>query len=203
MRSGQLVRRRERDVGAEQRLDAHRRRHARGPGEAIRIARQQCSERAHELGPVEERQALLRLERQRFQARLAQRHQRRHDLAADLAPVRGRSSAARDARVAPGRRRPRRCPARARRGGCPGAGTRRSGRPAPAGTRSGRAPSVLARSRSIARTTSRGNGRPTPAAWHISRFSCSARRPARSTVARRRSPSSRRRRPRRRRPAAR
>ncbi len=45
-------------------------------------------------------------------------------------------------------------------------------------TRSGRQPlcpsaSVLARSRSIARTTSRGNAAPTPAAWLIRRFSWS------------------------------
>ena len=70
---GELVGRRERDVRPEQRLDGHRRDHAGRPHQPVRVGEDERPDRAHHLGPVEERQALLRLERQRLQAGVAQR----------------------------------------------------------------------------------------------------------------------------------
>ena len=84
MRSGELVRRGERDVGSEQRLDRLRRGDRRGPGQAIRVGEQERPERAHQLRPVEERQALLRLEREWLDPGLTERNQRRLHLAAHL-----------------------------------------------------------------------------------------------------------------------
>ncbi len=84
VRTRQLVGRRERDVGAEQGLHAHRRDDARGPRQAVRVGQQERPDRAHHLGPVEEGEALLRLEGQRLQTGLAQRDQGRHDDAAEL-----------------------------------------------------------------------------------------------------------------------
>ena len=148
------------------------------PAETVRIGQEQRPDRAHHLGPVEERQALLRPELERLEARLAQREQGRDPLAAELhlAPaderqreVGERREVARGAHAALLRHD--RVDARGR-------GTRAAGRRS-----SGRQPlwpsaSVFARRRSIARTTSRGKAGPTPAAWLIRRFSWS--RPVRA-----------------------
>ena len=77
MRPGQLVGGGKGDVRPEQRLDAHRRGHARGARQPVRVREQQRADRAHHLGPVEQREALLGLERQRLETHLAQRDQRR------------------------------------------------------------------------------------------------------------------------------
>ena len=84
MRAGQLVGGRERHVRAQQRLDAHRPDHARGPDQAVRVGQDERPDGAHHLRPVEEREPFLGLERQRLQAGLAQRQHGRHDRAADL-----------------------------------------------------------------------------------------------------------------------
>ena len=72
VRPGELVGSGEGDVRAEQRLDAHRRGDARGPGQPVGVGEEQRPDRGHQLGAVEEREALLRLERQRLEADLAQ-----------------------------------------------------------------------------------------------------------------------------------
>ena len=84
MRPGELVRRGERDLGAEQRLDAHRRGHRCGPRQPVRVREEQRPEGPHQLGPVEEGQTLFRLERQRLQTHLAERDERRDDLPVKL-----------------------------------------------------------------------------------------------------------------------
>ena len=84
MGPGELVRRRERDVGPEQGLDAHRRGHARRCPQAVGIGQEQRADRGHQLGPVEEREALLGAEHERFQAGCAEGDERRHDLAVHL-----------------------------------------------------------------------------------------------------------------------
>ena len=66
------------------RLDAHRPDDARGPDQAVRVGQDERPDRAHHLGPVEERQAFLGLERERLEAGFAQREHRRHERAADL-----------------------------------------------------------------------------------------------------------------------
>ena len=88
MGPGELVLGGEGHVRAEQRLDRQRRRDARRPGQPIGIGQGQGPDRRHHLGAVEERQALLRLERERLEAGLAQGEQGRHALAVelDLAP---------------------------------------------------------------------------------------------------------------------
>ncbi len=78
MRPGLLVRGGERDVRAEQRLDAHGRCDTGGPGEAIRVGQEKRPDRAHHLGAVEQGEAFLGLEGQRLQPGLAQRDHRRH-----------------------------------------------------------------------------------------------------------------------------
>ena len=170
MRPGQLVGRRERDVRPEQRLDAHRRRDAGRPDEPVGVGEQERPDRAHQLGPVEEREALLGLEDERLEADLAQGDERRHVLAADLDPA-----AADERQGEVGERR--QVAGRADRALLRHDGwSPRSRKASRRSTISGRQPlwpsaSVFARSRSIARTTSRGSGAPTPAAWLIRRFS--------------------------------
>ena len=89
VRPGQLILGGERDVRALQRFDAHRRGHARGPAKSLRIGQQQRADGAHHLGPVEEGQALLRLEPQRLQSRFAEGDEGGHDVAVslDLSPT--------------------------------------------------------------------------------------------------------------------
>ena len=84
VRPGELVRRGERDLGAEQRLDGHRRGDRRGPEQPLRVRGDQRAERAHQLRPVEQRQALLRPERERLETGVAQGVRRRHDPPVDL-----------------------------------------------------------------------------------------------------------------------
>ena len=85
MRPGQLVGGGERDVRPEQRLDATspRRRSPSAPSRSA-SARSSAPSARHQLRPVEERQAFLRLEDQRLEAGLAQGDERRHDLPAEL-----------------------------------------------------------------------------------------------------------------------
>ena len=71
VRPGELVRRGERDIGPEQRLDAHRRHDRRRPDEPVRVGEQQRPDRAHQLRAVEQRQPFLGLELERLQAGLA------------------------------------------------------------------------------------------------------------------------------------
>ena len=84
MRPGQLVRGSEGHVRPEQRLHGHRRDHARGPHQPIRIGQHERAERAHHLRPVQQREPLLGLEDERLEAGLAQGADRRHDRATDL-----------------------------------------------------------------------------------------------------------------------
>ena len=88
MRSRQLVGRGEGDVRAEQCLDRLRGRDARGADQAIRVGQEQRGERAHHLGPVEQREPFLRLQLQRLQPGGGQGLARRQDSTAhlDLAP---------------------------------------------------------------------------------------------------------------------
>ena len=83
MRPRQLVRRRERDVRAEQRLDAIAARRSRSASSRVRVGAAASAPTPHQLRPVEERETLLGLERERLQAGLAQRDQRRDDLTVD------------------------------------------------------------------------------------------------------------------------
>jgi hypothetical protein len=66
MRPGELVRRAERDIRAEERLHGDRGHAARGPRQPICVREQQRPERRHQLGAVEQGEALLRLERHRL-----------------------------------------------------------------------------------------------------------------------------------------
>ena len=68
MRARQLVGLGERDVGAEQRLDAHRCDDAGGPNEAVRVGIQERADCGHQLGAVEQRETLLRAKDDRFQS---------------------------------------------------------------------------------------------------------------------------------------
>ena len=84
VRPGELVRRGERDVGPEERLDAHRRDRARRADEAIGVDEEERAEGRHELRPVQEGEALLRAQRQRLQPHLAEGDHRRHALPVQL-----------------------------------------------------------------------------------------------------------------------
>ena len=127
------------DVRPEQGLDAHRRDHRGGPRQAVGIGEQQRPDRAHQLRPVEERQALLGLELHRLESHLAEGQQRRHDRPAELDGTLAddRQREVRERREVPGRAdaallRHDRVDTRAR-------GTPAAGRPARAGSRCGRA----------------------------------------------------------------
>ena len=84
MRPRELIGRGERHIGPEQGLDRHRGGHAGRPHEPVRIREEQRPDRAHHLRPVEQRQALLGLQGQRRQTRLAKCQQRRQDVPAVL-----------------------------------------------------------------------------------------------------------------------
>jgi hypothetical protein len=84
VRPRQLVRRRVRHVRPEQRLHGHRRRDRGRAGQPVRVREQERPDRAHQLGPVEERQPLLRLEDERLEARLPQGQERRHHVPFEL-----------------------------------------------------------------------------------------------------------------------
>ena len=105
MRPGELVRGGERHIRAQQGLDAHRPDDARGPDQSVRVGQDERPDRTHHLGPVEERQAFLGLERQRLEAGFAQRQHRRHERAADLhlAPADEGQRQVRERREVPGR----------------------------------------------------------------------------------------------------
>ena len=144
----------------EQRLDGHRRRHARGPHQPVGVGQQQGADRAHHLRPVEEREALLRLEDERLEAG------RRERLGRPARPSPSTSTSPRpmsgSARWASGARSPDAptLPCSGTTGWMPFASSARI-----ASTTTGRQPlwpsaRVFARSRSIARTISRGNGAP-------------------------------------------
>jgi hypothetical protein len=160
---GELVGRGERHVRAEQRLDAHRRDDARGPGQPVGVGQEQRPDPRHQLGPVQERQALLGLERERLEANLAQRDEARHALSAQVDPA---ASDDRQREVGERREVARRADgallwhhgmdAAIEEGEQPVD----DDRPAAAVTEA----RVFARSSSIARTTSTGSGAPTPAA---------------------------------------
>ena len=68
VRPGQLVGGRVGDVGAEQRLAAHCRGHARGPAQAVGVRRHQGPDAGHHLRPVEKGQPLLGLQDQWLEA---------------------------------------------------------------------------------------------------------------------------------------
>src|SRR5258708_39452503 len=80
----QLIWRSKLDIRTEERLDAHRRGHARCPSQAIRVRQQQCPDRGHQLGAVEERQPLLGLEDEWLEADLAEGDEARNDLSGEL-----------------------------------------------------------------------------------------------------------------------
>jgi hypothetical protein len=105
VRTGKLVHGRERNVRRQQRLHALRRGHGRGPRQAVGIGEEKRAQRAHQLRPVEERQAFLRLERERLDPGLAQRQEAGHHLPAqlDLAPPDQRKREMRERREVPGR----------------------------------------------------------------------------------------------------
>ena len=103
----------ERGVGAERRLDRHRRGDVGRPREVGDAARGQDPDREHALGPVDERQPLLRLQRDRRQARHARAPRRPARCRPRRGARPGRSAAARGWRAAPGRRTRRANPARA------------------------------------------------------------------------------------------
>ena len=84
VRAGKLVGRGERHIRPEERLDALGRGDGRGPGQAVGVREQQRPLRAHQLGPVEEREALLCLQRDGLDPRLAQGKQGRHHLPTQL-----------------------------------------------------------------------------------------------------------------------
>ena len=84
MRPSQLVGRRKRDVGAEQRLDADRRGHAGRPRQPVSVGEEQRPDRAHELGAVQEREPFLGLEDERLEADLAKGDERGHRVAVEL-----------------------------------------------------------------------------------------------------------------------
>ena len=73
MRPRKLIGGRKGDVGALQRLDAHRRSHGRGTHEALGAQQDQHADGRHLLGAVEQRQTLFRLELDRFQAAALER----------------------------------------------------------------------------------------------------------------------------------
>jgi hypothetical protein len=75
VRPRQLVGGGERDVRAEERLDAHRRDRARRPDQAVRIRQEERPQRRHQLRPVEESEPLLRAKGQRLQPDLAKREE--------------------------------------------------------------------------------------------------------------------------------
>ena len=128
VRAGQLVGGGVGHVRPEQRLDRLRRGDRRRAGQPVRVGEQERPDRAHQLGPVEEREALLRLEDERLQALLPEGQERRHDVAAELhlaAPDQRQREVGQRRQVARGARR---SPGPARRGGCraPGSASRRS-----------------------------------------------------------------------------
>ena len=84
VRPRELVRRRERDIGPKERLDAHRRDDRGGPDEPVGVGQQECPDRPHQLRPVEEREPFLRPEFQRFQADFLKRLHRRHGRPVEL-----------------------------------------------------------------------------------------------------------------------
>ena len=84
MRARELVRGREGDVGAEERLDAHRRHDRCGPDEPVGVRQQERPDGAHQLCPVQQGQAFLRPELERFESDVAQGVPGRHDPSADL-----------------------------------------------------------------------------------------------------------------------
>ena len=90
VRASELVGGGERDIRAEERLDAESSRHARCPRQPIGVGEQERADRAHELGAVQEREALLR---PRGRAVRAQPRAGRRARAADgprARPARGR-----------------------------------------------------------------------------------------------------------------
>ncbi len=89
VRPGELIGGRKGNVGAQERLDGHRGGHARATGQSIRVREQERPDRGHQLGPVEEGEALLRPEDDRLEADLAEPDQGRHVVAVelDLAPT--------------------------------------------------------------------------------------------------------------------
>ena len=160
MRPRELVGRGEGDVRAEQRLDAHRGHDRRGPHQPIGVGEQERPDRAHQLRAVEQREALLRPELQRLEAE----HRGGRRAAGTTWPSTSTwpRPMSGSARWASGARSPDAptLPCSGTTGWMPCArnARRRS-------TINGRQPlwpsaSVLARSRSIARTISRGNGAP-------------------------------------------
>ena len=84
VRAGELVGGRVGDVRPEQRLDRLRRRDRGRAREPVRVGQQERADPAHQLRPVEEGEALLRLEDERVEPLFAQREQGRHDVAAQL-----------------------------------------------------------------------------------------------------------------------
>ena len=73
MRPGELVGGGVRDVRPEKRLDGLRRRDRGRPREPVRVGQHERADAAHQLGPVEEREALLRLQREGLEPRLEAR----------------------------------------------------------------------------------------------------------------------------------
>ena len=140
----------------------------------VRAAHDERADRRHELRAVDEREALLRGELDRRQAGLRQRVGACQRLSADARRAPRRRGRARDARAAQGRRSP-----PATRATAPPAARRpRACRPGAAPARGARRMCPWrARSRAAAiaaRTTSSGNGSPTPHAWLRTRFSWSS-----------------------------
>ena len=142
MRPGELVGRGERHVGPEQRLDRHRRDDARRPTQPIRVGQEQRPDRAHHLGPVEERQPFLRPRAPAARGRpRASASSAGHPLAVelDLAAADERQREVGERREVARTRR--RSPAPGTTGWMPGAQERRAaGRRAAAGSRCGRGP---------------------------------------------------------------
>ena len=84
MRASQLVGGGEGHVRAQQRLDGLGGRHTRGPHQAVGVGQEQGADRRHHLGPVQQGQAFLGLQRQRLQTGLPEGQQTRDDLATEL-----------------------------------------------------------------------------------------------------------------------
>ncbi len=104
-------------VGALERVEGEGADHVRAADEAQRLGDGEAAHRGHELGPVDEGEALLRLEDER-RARLSRAGRRRRAGGGPRRRTRPRRRGrARGGRGAPGPRSPRPSPARGRRGG--------------------------------------------------------------------------------------
>ena len=77
MRPGQLVRGRVGDISPEQGFERLCGRNARRADQPVRVGQEQGRERTHHLGPVEQGEALLRPELERFEPHLDERLGRR------------------------------------------------------------------------------------------------------------------------------